>query len=104
MFKDISYLEFWQPFCSVEWNQLCNISRGHYEDSSVKLFKFRAVVKEKMPFKDKSYLELWQPFCSAERNHLCNFSKRCYDEQFCEILLNLDQWLRRKCRLKIFLI
>ena len=25
-------------------------------------------------------------------------------EQFCEIILNLDQWLRRKCRLKIFII
>ena len=25
-------------------------------------------------------------------------------EQFCEIILNLDQWFRRKCRLKVFLI
>ena len=55
-----------------------------------------------MPFKDISYLELWQPFCSAKRNHLCNLGKRCYEEQFCEIILNLDQWLRRKCRFKYF--
>ena len=55
-------------------------------------------------FKDISYLDLWQPFCSAERNHLCNFGKRCYEEQFCEIILNSDQWLRMKCSFKKFLI
>ena len=66
-------------------------------------FEFRPVVKEKMLFKGISYQELWQPFCS-EQNHLCKFDKRCYEEQFCEIILNLDQWLRRKCCLKIFLI
>ena len=26
------------------------------------------------------------------------------EEQFCEIILNLDQWFKRRCRLKIFLI
>ena len=51
----------------------------------------------------KSWNKLWQPFCSAEQNHLCNFGKWCYEKQFCEIILNLDQWLRRKCCLKIFL-
>ena len=40
---------------------------------------------------------LWLPFCSAERNHLCNFGR---EEQFCEIILNLDQWFRRRCHLK----
>ena len=55
-----------------------------------------------MTFKGISYLELWQPFCSAECNHLCNFGRRYYEEQFCEIILNLSQWLRR-CHLKDFL-
>ena len=73
-------------------------------DNSVHYFKFRPVVKEEMPFKDISYLGLWQPFCTAEQNNLCNFGKRCYEVQFGEIILNLDQWLRRKCHLKIFLI
>ena len=36
-----------------------------------------------MPFKDISYL--------ADRNHLCNFDRRHHEEQFCEIILNLDQ-------------
>ena len=55
-------------------------------------------------FKDISYLELWQPFCSAEQNHLSKFGRGYHKEKFCEIILNLDQWFRRKCVLKIFLI
>ena len=55
-----------------------------------------------MPFKDISYLEIWQPMCSAKRNHLCNFGRGYQEEQFCEIILNLDQWFRR-CHLKDFL-
>ena len=31
-FKGISYLELWQPFCSVEWNHLCNFGRGYYKE------------------------------------------------------------------------
>ena len=50
-----------------------------------------------------SYLELWRPFSSAEGNHLCNFGSGYQEEQFCEIILNLNQWFRR-CLLKIFLI
>ena len=33
--KDVSYLEIWQPFCSVEGtllNHLCNFGRGHHEE------------------------------------------------------------------------
>ena len=37
-------------------------------------------------------------------NHLCTFGGMYHEEQFCEIILNLDQWFRRKCRLKVFLI
>ena len=32
------------------------------------------------------------------------FCRGYQKEQFCEITLTLDQWLRRRCRLKIFLI
>ena len=49
------------------------------------------------------YLELWLPFCSAEQNHLCNFNRGYPEEQFCEIILNLDLWLN-KMLFKIFLI
>ena len=40
----------------------------------------------------------------SDPNHLCNFGRRYHEEQFCEIILNLDQWFRRKCPLKVFLI
>ena len=55
-----------------------------------------------MSFKDISYLELWQLLCSAGRIHLCNFGREHHEEQFCEIILNLDNWFRR-CHLKDFL-
>ena len=57
------------------------------------------MVQEEMSFKGISYLDLWQPFVSVDRNYLCNFGRRYYEEQFCEIILNLDQWFRR-CHLK----
>ena len=31
-FKDIPYLELWQPFCSAEQNHLCNFGIGCYEE------------------------------------------------------------------------
>ena len=58
--------------------------------------KFEPVVQE-MLFKGISYLELWWPFCSAEQNHLCSLGRGYYEQQFCEIILNLDQWFSRKC-------
>ena len=57
-----------------------------------------------MPFKDISYLQLWRPFRSAQQNHLCNFCRGYQEKQFCQIILNLDQWFNRRCTLKIFLI
>ena len=43
-------------------------------------------------------------FFQVERNHLFNFGRRYYGEQFCEIILNLNQWFKRRCLLKIFVI
>ena len=65
--------------------------------------EFEPMVQEEMSLKGISYLELWQPFCSVECNHLCNFGTGYYEEQICEIILNLGQWLRRRYRLKDFL-
>ena len=67
-----------------------------------KYYEFGPVVHE-MYFKNSSNPELWPPFCSAERNHLCNFGRGHQKEQFCEIILNLDQWFRMRCHLKDFL-
>ena len=44
-----------------------------------------------MSFKVISYLGLWWPICLVEQNHLCNLSREYHEEQFSEIILNLDQ-------------
>ena len=98
-YKAISYLELWQPFCSGEWDHLCNFRIWYQEEQFCEII---LNLDQLVSFKDISYLELWWPFCSAERNNLCNFGRGYYEEQFCEIILNLDQWFRR-CLLKIFL-
>ena len=65
--------------------------------SAIRLFEFGPVVQEEMAFNDFSYLELWRPFCSVERNRLCNFNRGYPEDQFCEIILNLDLYFRRCC-------
>ena len=70
----------------------------------MKLFGFGPVVQEVRSFKDISYLKLWLPFCSVFPNHLCNYGGGPYAKQFCETVLNLEQWFMRKCCLKTFLI
>ena len=54
------------------------------------------MVQEELPFKDISYLQLWRPLCSAEQNHLGNFGRGHFEEHFCEIILNLDQWFKKR--------
>ena len=61
-------------------------------------------IRTEMSFKDISYLELWQPFCSEDRNHLFNFDRTHHEKQFCEIILNLDPWFKRKCRINVVLM
>ena len=51
-----------------------------------------------------SYMKVIWPFCSVKRSHLYDFGRGYYEEQFCEIILNLDQWFKRICRLKIVFI
>ena len=34
---------------------------------------------------------------------MCNFGRGYPEEQFCELILNLNLWFRRRCRLKDFL-
>ena len=40
----------------------------------------------------------------VEQNCLCNSGRGHHEEHFCEIIKNLDHWLRRRCHLKTFLI
>ena len=39
-----------------------------------------------------------------EQTHLCKFGRQHHEEQFCENILNMEQWFRRICRLKVFII
>ena len=100
LFKNISFLQLWWPFCSAQPNHLCNFGRGHSKEHYCDI-EFGPVVKE-MQFKDFSYLELWWPPLFSREEQLCSFQPGCYEENFCEISLNLDQWYRR-CLLKTFL-
>ena len=97
-FKDVSYLEPWWPFVQPSGTICANLVEGIMRTILRNYFEFRPVVQE-MSFKDISYLELWRPFCSVEQNQLCNFNRGYQEEQFCEIILKLDQWFRR-CHLK----
>ena len=50
-----------------------------------------------MSFKDNSYLDHWRPLWLVERKRVCNFGRGHHEVQFCEVIVNLDQWLRRRC-------
>ena len=84
LFKNISYLELWQPFCSAEPNNVCNFGKGYYEEQIPTIlknyFEFGPLAQETY-FKDISYLELCRPFCSAEQNHLCKGNNSVVQEQ-----------------------
>ena len=56
-----------------------------------------------MWFKDITYLEVWRHLFSAEQKTIVQ-ARGHYEEQFCKIILNLEQWVRRKCRLEIFIL
>ena len=78
-FQNISYLELWRLFCSVEWNHLCNFCKRLLSGGNVitKYFLSRALAA---PLFGGA-----EPFVQCRRHH---------EEQFCEIILNLDQWFR----------
>ena len=64
---------------------------------SVKSFEFGPVVQE-LPFKAMLYISRALVVnCSADLNHLWNFGRRHHEGQFCELILNLNEWFRGKC-------
>ena len=93
LIKDISFLELWQPICSVELNHLCNFEGKHHEEQFCEIILNLDQWFEpgEDVFIDISYLELWWPLCLAEQNHFCNFARGHHEQKFCEVILNLDQ-------------
>ena len=103
MVQEVSFKRFliWNSgFLPVRWSRTiyANLKEGIMGNIHVKLYEIR-----RCRLKDISYLELWQPLCSVDWYHLCNIGRH-HGEQSCKIILNLDQWLRRKSHLKVFII
>ena len=67
----------------------------------MKLFKFGPAVQEEMSFKAISYLALWRPLLQRSGT-ICAILEEgiMQEEQFCEIILNMGQWFRRRFHLK----
>ena len=38
LFKEISYLELWQPICSMDWKHLSNLEENNMRNNPMKLF------------------------------------------------------------------
>ena len=50
-FKDISYLQLWQPVCSRERKHLCNFSRGYHEEQFCEIiFELRHGVQQEIAY------------------------------------------------------
>ena len=69
LFKDIPYLELWQPFYSAEREQFCEI-----------------ILNLSQWFKRFLYLEIRRPSCSVEQNYLCNFERGHHRQHTCEVI------------------
>ena len=91
LFKDISYLELWQPFCSAEQNHLCNFGRGCYEEQLWNYFEFGPMVQE-MSFIRFLAAPLFSRTCAV-------FRRRHHEEHFCKVILNMDQYFKNRCLL-----
>ena len=64
-------------------------------NNSVNLFCFWTSVSE-----DVLLRHFLSRAVAVERDHLCIFGRVHHEEQFCGIILNFDQWFRRRCCLK----
>ena len=59
-FQDISYLELWQPLCSVYWNHLCNIGGRHHEEQSCEI-----ILNLDRWFRKKNHLKVYLTLSSG---------------------------------------
>ena len=85
MFRDISFLQLWQQFCSAEQKHLCNFGRECYEEQFCEIildsgqwFRSRCSLKD--------FLSGALAACSVEWVHLCNFERGHDGEHSCEVI------------------
>ena len=103
-FKDISYLELYQPFCSAKQNHVCNFGRGQYEKH---IFEFISNLAQWFRRSSRVKYLLFGAMADllfSGSDHSCNFERGHQGVHSFEVMWNLDQRFRRRCRLKIFLI
>ena len=61
-------------------------------------------VAKEISFKSISIFSSGGHIVQRELKILINLGRGHHDDYFCEITLNLDQWFKRRCGLKILLI
>ena len=86
-FKGISYMELWQPFCSVECNHLCNFSIGYQEEQFCEI-----ILNLGQGFRRRCLLEdffIWSsgdPTVQWSSNNVCNFERGHHGKHSCEVI------------------
>ena len=109
-FKRISIFGSGNHVVQPSWTIWLILVEGNMRTISVKLFWFWTSGSGDFIWRYFLSRALAAPF-SAEQNHLCNFGRGHHEEDFCELILNLDQmsfkdishldkWFRRRCHLK----
>ena len=77
--------------------------RGYPEEQFYKnYFEFGPVVQEEITFERFLIWSSGSHHVQWSRTIHAIFKEHC-EEQFCELILYLDQWFRRRCRLNQFL-
>ena len=79
-FKDISYPELWQSFCSAKLNHLCNFGRAYTEEQFCEInFNLDQLFRDFLPGALPALLfGGGEPFVQFERGH--------YGEHSCEVI------------------
>ena len=81
LFNDISYLQLCGPFCSEEYNHLCNLYRGHYAKHLCEIIlnlDMRCHLKIFLVYNSGGHFVLWS------RTICALFGRGYYGEHSCE--------------------
>ena len=102
--QDISYLELCRPFVQRSGTFRAILVKGIMRNNFVKLCSIWTSGSGGNVIKRHFFSRVLAAPLLGGAEPLRNFGRRNHEEQFCEIILNLDRWFRRRCILKIFLI
>ena len=77
--------------CSMEQNLKCKLERGHNEHSCADISNLDQLFRRRCCLKIFLICSTGAPFV-----HLCHFGRGLQEEQFCEIILNLNHWFKKR--------